>query len=123
VDIGSLGLNLALIAGIIALTGLVKKLDKKGTLSRYYVLIPLVLGIVGAVCVTTPLSWQGVGVNAIIYAGIASYLYNAGKKLTIAGVTIDPSPEAEPSASATAIAGAVAAEPAAEAADVPKATP
>lgn len=116
-DLGMLGINLALIAGIIAITELIKKLDKGGKLSRVYVLIPLVLGIVGAVFATSPLTWQGVGLNAIIYAGIASYLYNAGKKLTIGGVTIDASAEAVQtseaisSATATAVAGELAKEP------------
>jgi Ca2+/Na+ antiporter len=109
-DIGTLGINVALIAGIIALTAVVKKLDVKGRLKRVYVLIPLALGILAAVLVTTPLEWQGVGVNAIIYAGIASYFYSAGKKLSIAGITVDPAPEpsAEP---AQAVPLSAASEP------------
>ena len=110
-DLGSFGINLALIAGIIALTTVVKKLDVKRRLKRVYVLIPLALGILAAVLVTSPLEWRGVGVNAIIYAGIASYLYSAGKKLTFAGVTVDPAPEpaAEP---APAVPPVAASEPA-----------
>jgi hypothetical protein len=88
-DLVSLGINLAVIAGIIALTQVIKKQDKDGKLARFYVLVPLVLGIVAAVFVTVPLTWQGVGANAIIYAGVASYLYVAKRKLIIGGVPID----------------------------------
>jgi hypothetical protein len=89
-DLVSLGIDLAVVAGIIALTQVFKSLDKAGKLSRFYVLVPLVLGVVAAFFVTSPLTWQGVGKNALIYAGVSSYLYVARQKLTLAGVPIEP---------------------------------
>jgi hypothetical protein len=95
-DYGTFGINIALIAGIIAFTAVIKKMDSKGRLKRFYVFIPLALGIGAAFFMTRPLNWQGVGVNAFIYAGLASYIYVAGKKLTIGGVVIDPTGAEEP---------------------------
>jgi|GEM_PF-3143238 len=95
-DMETLGINLALIAGIIALTAVLRKLDSAKRFKRFYVLIPLFLGIIGAIFATTPITWQGVGLNAIIYAGIASYIYNAGKKLSFAGISISSDDDAPP---------------------------
>lgn len=88
-DLLSLGINLSLVGGIIALTQVVKKIDAKGKLARFYVLLPLGLGVVAAFLVTQPLTWQGVGVNAIIYAGVSSYFYVAKKKLAVGGTAIE----------------------------------
>lgn len=92
-NLEALGINTAVLAGIIGLTALIKKADTKSRLKRFYVLIPLVLGIVAAVFLTQPLTWQAVGVNAIIYAGVAAYLYDFRKTVTVSGAVIDPNEE------------------------------
>jgi Ca2+/Na+ antiporter len=116
-DLGTLGANLTLIAGIIGLTAVVKKLDTANRLKRVYILIPLALGIVAGILTTKPLEWRGVGINAIIYAGISSYIYQTGKKLVVGGVTIDPGAETAQGS----IAQAPDASAGGEASEVPKA--
>lgn len=86
----ALGINTAVLAGIIGLTALIKKADTRNRFKRVYVLIPLLLGIGAAFFVTEPITWQGVGTNAIIYAGVAAYLYDFKKTVTVSGAVIDP---------------------------------
>jgi len=78
-DFGSLGINTALVAGIVAITQLLKTIDKKSKFKKYYILIPLILGIGAAFLITSPLEVKDVIVNAIIYAGVSGYFYKSGK--------------------------------------------
>lgn len=89
-NLEALGINTAVLAGIIGLTALIKKADAKSRFKRFYVLVPLLLGIGAAFFLTQPLTWQGVGMNAIIYAGVAAYLYDFKKTVTVSGAVIDP---------------------------------
>lgn len=86
----ALGIDTLVLAGIIGLTAVIKWRDKKQRFKRFYVLIPLLLGIAAAFFLTQPLTWQGVGRNAIIYAGVAAYLYDFKKVVTVSGAVIDP---------------------------------
>jgi hypothetical protein len=104
-DLLSLGINLSLVGGIIALTQVVKALDKAKKLERFYVLVPLILGVGAAFFATSPLTWQGVGINAIIYAGVSSYLYVAKKKLTVGGTSIEDAGPGETGKTPSATAG------------------
>lgn len=79
-DLLSAGLNIGIIVGIIAITQVIKKVDAKKKLKKYYVVFPLILGIAASFFMTNPLEWQGIGLNAMIYAGVSSYLYNSGMK-------------------------------------------
>ena len=78
-DFGSLGINTGLVAGIVAITQLLKKLDKESKFKKYYILIPLIFGIGASFLITTPLAAKDVIVNAIIYAGVSGYIYKSGK--------------------------------------------
>lgn len=78
-DILDLGVNMGVVGGIIAMSNWVKGFDLEGKYARFYPLIPFALGIVAALFKTVPMSWQGVGENALIYAGISSYIFKAGK--------------------------------------------
>lgn len=80
-DIMSIGLDLGVIAGIMGITEAVKRLDSDNRLKRYYVLIPLFLGVVAALVTASPFALQAVGKQALIYVGVSTYLYTTGKKL------------------------------------------
>jgi len=97
-DLLTAGLNLSVIVAIIAITQVIKTIDMKNVLKQWYVLIPLVLGIIAAIFMTTPWVWKTFGLNAIIYAGVSSYLYQAGTKLLIGGQ--DTTPPTAPTGSA-----------------------
>lgn len=86
----TVGLNIAIIAAIIAFTNVIKGFDKNNKLDRFYILIPLFLGIIAAVFMTKPLEWQGVGYNGLVYGAISAYLYKAKKKIIVSGIEIDP---------------------------------
>jgi Ca2+/Na+ antiporter len=78
-DFGSLGVNTGLVAGIVAVTQLLKKLDKESKFKKYYILIPLILGIGASFLITDPLTIKDVIINSIIYAGVSGYFYKSGK--------------------------------------------
>ena len=78
-----IGLNAGVIAGIVALTTMIKSLDKNKRLKRFYTLIPFALGILASVFLTQPFQWQQFGLNCLIYASIASYMYTTGKKVLL----------------------------------------
>lgn len=78
-DILTLGVNMGVIGAIIALTELVKGLDKENKYTRFYPIIPMVLGTVAALFKTTPLTWQGYGENWLLYVGLSTYIFKAGK--------------------------------------------
>jgi len=78
-DFSNLGLNMAVVGGIIAITKVITGFDKKGKYARWYPVIPAVLGIAAAIFATSPFVWRTFGNNAIIYTGAATYLYKVGK--------------------------------------------
>ena len=80
-DLKALGIDSAIIAGIIAITQAVKALDSENRLKRFYILVPTILGFLAALFITTPLTWQAVGRNALVYIGAATYFYSAGSKM------------------------------------------
>jgi hypothetical protein len=81
-DIMAIGLNLGVIAGIIGLTEVVKRVVPV-KLEGWVIVVPLVLGILAAMGLTQPLEWQGVVVNAIIYAGASTYAWKLGKTILV----------------------------------------
>ena len=74
-----LGVNTGIIAAIIALTNVIKGLDKDNKYTRWYLLIPTVLGSAAALFQTSPLTWQGYGNNWLIFVGLSIYIFKAGK--------------------------------------------
>lgn len=78
-DIFSLGVNMGVIGAIIAMTEVVKGFDKEEKFKRFYPVIPLVLGTAAALFKTTPLTWQGYGENWLLYVGLSTYIFKAGK--------------------------------------------
>jgi Ca2+/Na+ antiporter len=78
-DLTSFGINTLLIVGIVALTEALKKLDTNNKFKNYYILIPLILGVVSSFLVTKPLVVTEIVTNAIIYAGVSGYVYKSGK--------------------------------------------
>lgn len=76
----SLGLNVSVLIGIVALTETIKKLDKNKILKNFYVYIPIAFAGVGAFLVTDPLEWRQLAINIIIYTGVAGYGYDLIKK-------------------------------------------
>jgi len=71
-----LGLNIAVIMGIVSITETVKRLDKKSVLKRFYVYLPLVLAAIASIFVTAPFEWHTFGINLIVYVGISAYGYD-----------------------------------------------
>ena len=78
-DLSGLGINSALVIGIVALTEVIKKIDTKGKFKKFYILIPLILGVGASFLITNPLTVTSVITNAIIYAGVSGYTYKSGK--------------------------------------------
>ena len=74
-----LGVNGAVIGGIIALTKVLIGFDKDKKFERYYPILPGILGILAAVFITVPLRWQEFGKNSMIYGPAAAYIYKLGK--------------------------------------------
>lgn len=69
----------AIIGSIIALMEVIKAIDSKQRLGRFYPLFVLMLGLAAAAFKTIPWTWQGFGYNAIVYAGASSFVYKFGK--------------------------------------------
>jgi hypothetical protein len=78
-ELGSLGVNTGLVAVIVLVTEALKKIDKNSKFKKYYILIPLILGIGAAFLTTTPLEVKDLIVNSIVYAGVSGYFYKTGK--------------------------------------------
>lgn len=78
-DFSDLGINMAVVGGIIAITRIITTLDKENKLVRYYPVIPAVLAVAVAAFQTEPFSWQAFGTNFFIYVGAATYIYKFGK--------------------------------------------
>lgn len=84
-DFLNLGINTAVVAGIIAITKVITGFDKEGKYARWYPIIPAILGIAAAILATSPFAWRTFGNNALIYTGAATYLYKVGKTTVLGG--------------------------------------
>jgi len=84
-DFLNLGINTAVVAGIIAITKVITGFDKEGKYARWYPVIPAILGIAAAYFATAPFVWRTFGNNALIYTGAATYLYKVGKTTVLGG--------------------------------------
>ena len=89
-DLLQLGIDLGVVAGIIGLTQAAKSFDKGKKLERFYVLVPVLLGLIAGVALTSPLTVAGVARAGIAYGGVAALAYMARKRLTAAGVPLEP---------------------------------
>jgi hypothetical protein len=74
-----IGVNTGLVFIIVAITQAIKKLDKNNKFKKFYILIPLLLGIGAAFLSTDPLAVKEVIINSIVYAGVSGYFYKSGK--------------------------------------------
>lgn len=74
-----IGVNTGLVVIIVLLTQGIKKLDKNNKFKKFYILVPLLLGIGAAFLSTDPLAVKEVIINSIVYAGVAGYFYKSGK--------------------------------------------
>jgi hypothetical protein len=90
-----------IIGVILILTGMIKALDKANKFTRFYPLIPLVLGVGFAFLWTNPWAWKIFGYNVLLFACGSSYVYKVGKT-TILGANSTPvaAPPADSSAPA-----------------------
>ena len=77
-DFLSLGLDAALIAGIIGITECVKAAIPV-TWQRYIILAPAIFGLGAAAAVVQPWTLSAWIVKGISYAGVSAYLYKSGK--------------------------------------------
>ncbi len=77
-DFALLGVNLAVIAGIIGITEGVK-LILPPALTKFIIIIPAILGVVAAVALGWGKGWTEVVTNSIIYVGAATYIWKFGK--------------------------------------------
>ena len=75
----AIGVNSGLVFGIIFLTQTLKSLDKKNKFKKFYIFLPLVLGVAAAFLTTKPLDVQGIVTNALVYTGVSAYFYKTGK--------------------------------------------
>ncbi len=80
-ELKALGVDAAVVFGIVAITQGIKALDTQNKFKRLYIIIPTVLGAFAALFVTEPFSWQDFGRNALVYIGAATYVYSAGRKM------------------------------------------
>lgn len=78
-DITAIGIDTAIIGGIIALANVIKSFDTENRFKRFYPLIPLGLGILAAYFKIDPFAFKPFGSLAITYVGISSYLFKFGK--------------------------------------------
>ena len=78
-DIMNLGIDSAIIGGIIGLTRVLTNLDRENRYTRFYPLLPAVFGLLGAIFKTSPFTWRELGVNFFIYVGVSTYAYKVGK--------------------------------------------
>ena len=83
-DIMTLGVDTAIIGGIIALANVIKGFDSANKFKRFYPVLPLALGLLAAYFKTEPFTAKAFGAAAIIYVGTSSYLFQFGKS-TILG--------------------------------------
>lgn len=74
-----IGVNTGLVFIIVAITQALKKLDKENKFKKFYILIPLLLGVGAAFLSTEPLAVKEVIINSIVYAGVSGYFYKSGK--------------------------------------------
>ena len=77
-DLLSLGLDAALIAGIIGLTEVVKMVLPPAW-QKYVVIMPAILGLAVSAAVVQPWTFAAWVVKGISYAGVSAYIYKAGK--------------------------------------------
>lgn len=85
-DILTLGLNAAAIAAIIGATQVLKtQLFKDAQPPDWFMLVPVGLGAIAAILLTSPLEWQGAALNAFIYGAVSVYIYKFGKTIKIGG--------------------------------------
>lgn len=89
-DLLSLGLDVAVIVGIILFTRVITGFDTTKKYEKYYVLIPLCMAFVVAFFVTNPLQWQTYGRNVVVYGPLSAYLFKVKKDLfTIKGEKVE----------------------------------
>lgn len=74
-----IGVNTGLVFIIVLLTQGIKKLDKNNKFKKWYLLVPLLLGIGAAFLSTDPLATKEIIINSIVYAGVSGYFYKSGK--------------------------------------------
>ena len=77
-DLMSFGADVGVVAGIIALSQIIKKLIPE-KYKKYLVIVPLILYILISFVITQPLEIQTYFKNVIIYTGAASWIYNGRK--------------------------------------------
>jgi predicted small secreted protein len=75
-----LGLSMGVVIAIVTLTETIKKIDSNNKLKKFYVYIPLLMGIFSAYLLTDPFVWKEFILNAMLYAGGSSYGYTFFKK-------------------------------------------
>ena len=78
-DITTIGIDMAIVGGIIALANVIKGFDSANKFKRFYPVIPLALGLLAAYFKTDPFTWKTFGSAAIIYVGTSSYMFQFGK--------------------------------------------
>ena len=77
-DLLTLGIDAAIVAGIIGLTQVVKSFLPE-RLRQYVIFVPTLLGAVAAVALGWGNGWGKVVTQAIIYIGASTYIYRFGK--------------------------------------------
>lgn len=78
-----LGINSAIVVAIVGVSEFAKMFDKKETLKRLYILLPLIFAFVAGLLMTTPFKWQTVGYNTFLYFGISTLSYGVVKKTVL----------------------------------------
>lgn len=77
-DLLTLGIDAAVVAGIIGLTEVVKSFIPE-RIKKYVILVPTLLGAVAGVALGWGLPWGQVVTKVIIYVGAATYIFRFGK--------------------------------------------
>lgn len=78
-DFANFGIDLGIIAAIIAIVRQLTKLDKAKKYKNFYWLFPLPFALAVAFFKTDPFLLKAFGSNIILYGGAAVWAYNARK--------------------------------------------
>lgn len=72
-------LDMGMIGAILMFTEFIKSLDKDNKFTRFYPVVPLLLGVVAAFATAETITFQTVVAKIILYVGPATYIYKFGK--------------------------------------------
>ena len=80
VNLNSLGINSGTVIAIVALSEIIKNLDKKKKFKRFYVLLPFAFSIIFAIITNSTITISNIIYTALMLFGASSFSYSVIKK-------------------------------------------